>query len=199
MPFIEQRLLDCVSYGTAGGPTWSTRKVNLNSGICRRNPQRTRPLYQFAVIYKNLDDADHEDVIAAFNACMGGALSFRIKDWSDFQAVGEEFAVLGTGSAQTLQLTKSYTFGDQTVVRPIRKPVTGSVVVKANGSTVSSTVDSVGRATFTATSGDVLTWSGEFDVPVYFSDDDLSFSIDDGAEGNRFLTSDVSLEEDISI
>lgn len=198
--FIEERLLDCVSYGTEGGPTWFTRRVGLKSGIVRRNPRRSRPLYRFSVIYKNLQEADHRAVLAAFNACMGGVHSFRIKDWSDYQADGELIGVLGTGSAQEQQLYKAYTFGPTGIARPIRKPVVGTVSLTANGSPISSTIDyETGVATYTAPASAVVRWSGEFDVPVMFSDDELPFNFADKGADGFFLTGNVQLEEDLEV
>lgn len=195
--FLNERLLDCVAYGTQGGPTWSTRRVGLRSGKTRRSPRRSLPLYKFAIIYRNLLPENHRDVIAAFNACMGGVHSFRLKDWSDFEASGEPFSVLGTGAQQTLQLTKTYTFGGQGLARVITKPVSGTVVITADNVEIPATVDyNTGLATFTAGSGDVLRWSGEFDVPVMFTDDELVFSFADRNADGLFLTADVALEED---
>lgn len=200
MAFIESRLLDCVAYGTAGGPTWLTRKVSLRSGIIRRNPLRSRPLYRFNIIYRNLEPADHREVIGAFNACFGGVHSFRLKDWSDFEADDELMSVLGTGSPQTVQLSKIYEFGVQNVERPIRKPVTGTVVITDDGTPISATIDyTTGEATFTASVGGILRWSGEFDVPVMFEDDSLQFSFDNRSASGLFLTSDTALMEDISV
>lgn len=196
--FIEERLLDCVSYGTQGGPTWLTRKVPLRSGVIRRNPLRSRPMYRFNIVYRNLKPVDHMEVINAFNACFGGAVSFRLKDWSDFEASDEPMSALGSGAPQTLQLQKLYTFGNQSVARPIRKPVQGTVIVEANGVPISATIDyATGMATYTASNGALVTWSGEFDVPVMFEDDELSFSGDDKGADGLFLTSDVALMEDI--
>ena len=201
MAFIEERLLDCVSYGTQGGPTWLTRKVGLKSGIIRRNPVRSRPLYRFTVVYRNLNPDSHAEVIDAFNACFGGVHSFRLKDWSDFEASNEQLSALSTGSPQTLQLRKLYTFGGQTVARPIRKPVTGTVTMTRNGVPFSPTsIDyTTGLVTFTQSAGGVIRWSGQFDVPVMFEDDELSFSGDDKGVDGLFLMSDVSLMEDISV
>lgn len=196
--FIEERLLDCVSYGTQGGPTWVTRRKGLRSGIIRRNPLRTRPTYRFAIIYRNLQAEDHAQVLGAFNACMGGVHSFRVKDWSDFEASAETLAALGTGAPQTVQLTKAYEFGGQAVSRPIRKPVAGTVQVTANNVAIASTVDTTtGMVTYTAGNGTIVRWSGEFDVPVMFADDQLSFSMNDRNADGFFLTADVELEEDL--
>jgi uncharacterized protein (TIGR02217 family) len=198
MTFINSRLLDCVAYGTSGGPTFKTRKIPLRSGIVRRNPLRSRPLYQFHILYRNLHPEDHADVIAAFNACYGGVYSFRLKDWADFTATDEVLPVLGTGSAQSVQLVKTYSFGTQSVERPIRKPVSGTVTMTHNNAPLTATIDyTTGIATFTTTAGHVLKWSGQFDVPVMFSDDQLSFSGDSRGEDGLFLTADVQLEEDI--
>lgn len=200
MAFIESRLLDCVAYGTQGGPTWLTRKVGLRSGVVRRNAMRSRPLYRFTVMYQNLREEDHESVIEAFNACFGGVHSFRLKDWSDYRAVDQEMSALGTGAEQTLQLRKLYTFGTQTVARPIRKPVTGTVTLTADGSPISATIDyTTGMATYTAPMGSVVRWSGQFDVPVMFDDDELSFSYEARGSTGLLLTSDISLSEDISV
>lgn len=198
MSFLEARLLDCVAYGTRGGPTFNTRRVPLNSGIVRRTPRRSRPLYRFNVIYQNLQPEHHMEVIHAFNACYGGAYGFRLKDWSDYQATTEALGV-ATGSSQQIQLKKTYTFGGQSVVRNIRKPVTGKVTVYANGVAQAPVIDyTTGIVTLTATNGHVLTWTGEFDVPVYFEDDELSFSNDNRGEDGLFLNADVGLLEDLS-
>src|SRR5688572_7662605 len=104
MAFVDQRLLDCVSYGTSGGPTWLTRKKSLRSGKVRRNPVRSRPLYRFTLLYRNLQRDDHIEVINAFNACMAGVFSFRLKDWSDFEADDVLLDDVGTGAPQQVQL-----------------------------------------------------------------------------------------------
>jgi uncharacterized protein (TIGR02217 family) len=198
MSFIEERLLECVAYGTQGGPTWHTRRKGLRSGYVRRNPLRARPTYRFSIIYRNLQPEDHAEVLAAFNACMGGVHSFRIKDWSDYQATAETLPVLGTGAEQSTQLIKSYAFGAQSVARTIRKPVDGSVIVTANNVPIAATVNATtGVATYTAGNGTVVRWSGEFDVPVMFSDDALLFQFADRNQQGFFLTSDVQLEEDL--
>ena len=197
MSFVETRLLDCVAYGTAGGPTWTTRRVGLKSGITRRNPGRSRPLHRYSLIYRNLRPEDHLEVLNAFNACMGGAFGFRLKDWADYIAT-DELLGLGTGAEQAVQLVKLYTFGSRTISRPIRKPVTGSVTLTQNGSPLAASVDyTTGVATYTATNGATVRWAGEFDVPVCFADDELSFSFESQNQNGFILTADVALEEDL--
>lgn len=196
MSFIEQRLLDRLAIGTQGGATWSTRQVPMSNGIVRRNAQRSRPLYRFAILYQNLLPEQHQAVRDAFNACRGGAYGFRLRDPSDFEATNEAFAV-GTGSSQTVQLTKRYTFGTETVTRPIRKPNAG-VVITANHAPISATVDTTtGLATFTAPDGHIVRWTGTFDVPVYFGADEQIWTFDRAAQ-SLVLSADMPLIEDLS-
>lgn len=194
MSFIEQRLLDRLAIGTQGGPTWATRQVALANGIVRRNAARSRPLYRYAVLYQNLLPAQYQDVIDAFNACRGGAFGFRLRDPVDFEAFEEPFAV-GTGSAQTAQLVKSYPWGPESVARPIRKPNAGAVI-RANGAVLAgATVNTTtGMATFTAPAGQTVTWTGTFDVPVRFESDQLICSFDRAAQA-VILSADVPLVE----
>lgn len=201
MSFIEALLLDRLGLGTQGGPTWSTRTVALKSGIVRRNAERSRPLHRYVVLYQNLTPEQHRGVLDAFNACRGGVFGFRLRDLTDYQAADVAFAV-GTGAPQTAQLSVSYSFGVggtvQSVVRPIRKPVAGAVI-RANGVALpAATVDTTtGMASFTAPAGQIVTWSGEFDVPVRFEADEFISSWDRAAQA-LVLSADVPLVEDLS-
>lgn len=151
------------------------------------------------MLYQNLRPEDHGAVFAAFNACRGKLYSFRLKDWTDFTATNERLLLTGTGGSQSQQLVRRYAFGTETLLRPIRKPVSGTVVIRANGSPISSSIDySTGIATYTATGGAVITWSGEFDVPVSFAQDDLMFDANSRDGDGLALTTNVDLLEDLS-
>jgi uncharacterized protein (TIGR02217 family) len=148
------------------------------------------------VLYQNLRAADHEEVIGAFNACRGGLFGFRLKDWSDFRGTNELIG-LGTGAPQTVQLAKLYEFGAQNVSRPIRKPV--SVSLTDDGAPLASSTDmTTGEVTFTGSNGGVIRWSGEFDVPVTFEQDELMFDAVNRSSTGLILTADVGLLEDVS-
>jgi uncharacterized protein (TIGR02217 family) len=198
MAFIEQRLLDCVSYGTQGGPTFATVRVGLRSGVVRRSARRSRPMYRYTILYQALLPEHHTEVVRAFNACLGGAYGFRLKDWFDF-AVANQPIGTGTGASQTLPLIKEYTFGAQTVQRRIRKPVAGTVSVTANNTPIASTLNTAtGEVTFTATAGHIIRWSGQFDVPVMFENDELTLASVARSENGLVLAADVPLVEDLA-
>lgn len=193
MSFIESRLLDCVSYGTQGGPTYYTRVVSLLNGRTRRNQEWSLPKYRFTVLYNNLDPADHVAVLNAFHACGGAAIGFRLKDWSDYTGT-QTLTASATGSPETAQLAKTYTFGATTRTRTIKKPVAGTVVI--SGAVTSSVDTTTGIVSFTGTLGQPVTCTYEFDVPVRFESDDLQFSIDNKGAAGFYLTANVNLIED---
>jgi len=90
----------------------------------------------------------------------------------------------GDGSRTVFQLQKTYVSGEQTYVRPILKPVRGTVRVALAADpkvdTVEYNVDvTTGQITFAAAPDiDVRVTAGfEFDVPVRFDTDRISTSM----------------------
>lgn len=179
--FIEQRLTDpCPAYTFSGGPEWSTRVVVLANGREKRNQGWSRPKHRFTAPFQNISQEAFIVLKSAHFATRGMAYGFRFKDWTDFRA---ENAPLGLAPAGVtpVQLSKQYEFGAEKYDRPISKPVEGTVTVKQNGVLKAGVIDST-TGLFTPstawTEGAVLTWSGEFDVPVRFDTDVLSFTLD---------------------
>lgn len=195
--FNESRLLDCVSYGSEFGHQYNTRVNTLRSGHERRNASWSAPLGKYTVVYTNLRADDHKEVIKAHHACMGQLIGFRFKDWSDYQATKEVIGT-GTGAAQQLQLTKTYTFGSLSLSKNITKPVQNTLHFYAGDTEIwpSASDYTTGLFTLTATAGAVISWSGQFDVPVRFSSDEISFqTVDKNRNRGFFLTADVELQE----
>lgn len=193
MTFIESRLLDNLSYGFSGGPTWNTSRVELRSGVRRRNVRRSRPLHRFTGSFDRRDNVVLATLIEAFNATRGAAYGFRFKNWLDYQLIDEAFGV-GTGAAAEYQLIKTYNFGAFSVEVPIKKP-NNDIVVKANDVVVAATVNTTtGLVTTTATLGQALTATGTFDLPVMFENDEFAATM----EVYEGTTVDIQLTEDIT-
>jgi len=131
---------------------------------------------------------DYRAVLSLFRAHFGSLYPFRFKDWSDYIATNEVFGS-GNGVQTQFQLTMTYdpsmillgVAGSYQYVRDITL-VVGTPVIKVDGVVPASsptpyTISSSGLVTFTtAPSGSpapVLTWTGEFDVPVRFDTDQL--------------------------
>jgi len=191
--FNETRLLDGVAYGSEFGQEFNTNTVTLRSGHERRNINWTAPLGKYSVAYSALLESDHLLVRHAHMACFGSAIAFRFKDWMDFAATSEPIG-LGTGAAQSLQLTKTYSFGPLEMVRNITKPVFATIY--EDGVAIASVLDTTtGIVTVTSAPNSVLTWSGEFDVPVKFDDDRLDCQPVNKSGGKFILRSNVTLSE----
>ncbi len=189
--FHEVRFPDDISKGSSGGPTRRTDIVELTSGFEERNASQahSKRTYDAGMGIRSVNDL--HDVIEFWESRFGQLYGFRWKDWSDFKscktknfpAFSDQVIGTGTGAQTQFQLVKNYTSGAGGYVRPIRKPVTGTVLVgKAGVNQVSGwTVDTTtGIITFSVapTLGQVITAGYEFDVPVRFDDDRLTISID---------------------
>jgi uncharacterized protein (TIGR02217 family) len=193
MSFIEQRMLDPLSYGFSGGPTWKTRKIELRSGITRRNVMRSRPLHRFSGAFDKREESIMRILLETFNATRGAAYGFRFRNPLDYQADGE---VVGSadGTSQTLQIKRTHVFGTESVDIPIRKP-NSDVKIYEDGTLITATLDiTTGMVTFTGTPGSTITWSGTFDIPVFFSDDEFEATIEDW----NSVSVEIQLEEDLS-
>lgn len=192
MDFHDVRFPANLSFGSVGGPERRTEIVTLANGFEERNSPwaHARRRYDAGIGLRSLDDV--EALIAFFEARRGQLAGFRWKDWSDFKSclpsgtVGPEDQVigLGDGTATDFSLSKTYRSGAQTYVRPILKPVTGTVRVAVAGDPkvemLEFTVDgATGLIRFAVPPaiGIQVTGGFEFDVPVRFDTDRIQTSV----------------------
>lgn len=199
MAFHNIRFPANLSFGSVGGPERRTEIVTLANGHEeRRTPwAHSRRHYDAGLGLRSLDDVA---LLIAFFEARGGQLhGFRWKDWSDFKsgapsvAVSFQDQVIGTGDGRqtVFQLTKTYVSGLSSYVRPITKPVEGSV--RAGVGEVEAlpelqfTVDlTAGTIIFDAPPGPgaVVTAGYEFDVPVRFDTDRIAVSVSNFQAGD---------------
>lgn len=189
MAFHEVRFPAQVSFGAAGGPVRRVEIVTLANGFEERNSPwaHARRRYDAGLGLRSLDDL--AAVIAFFEARGGQLHGFRWKDWADWksclpsQAVGpsDQAIGLGDGAKKAFSLVKSYASGAQSYLRPIRKPVAGTVRVAVAGVEVTGfTVDAASGVVTLASapaSGAAVTAGFEYDVPVRFDTDQLICSV----------------------
>lgn len=183
MSFSETQFPVDISYGTAGGPEFSTDIVVTHGGYEQRNSNWSQARARYNVAYGVKTKAQMQSLITFFRARKGQAEGFRFKDWTDYEAVGQ---LLGTGDGVVtdFQLVKHYTSGSVTQSRTITKPVDGTVkiyldsVLQSSGYTVDLTTGMVSFNTAPG-SGVAVQADFEFDVPVRFATDRLSSSLDD--------------------
>ena len=192
MAFHEIRFPANVSFGSVGGPQRRTEVVTLQNGHEERNTPwaHSRRRYDAGVGLRSLEDV--EALIAFFEARRGMLHGFRWKDWADYKsgpasrAVSELDQIIGTGDGQcrVFQLQKTYRSGEESYVRPIVKPVLGTVLVavaqdpKVEG--LEFTVDPASGLIAFETApalGTAISAGFEFDVPVRFDTDHIQTSV----------------------
>lgn len=192
MQFHEVRFPVALSFGSVGGPERRTDVVAISNGFEERNAPwaHSRRRYDAGVGMRSLDDV--ELMIAFFEARFGQLYAFRWKDWSDFRSCKPSLEIsafdqvlgLGDGIQTSFQLTKTYRSGEQAYVRPICKPVAGTLKVAIGPDELEEgidfTLDTVtGMINFETAPeiGVPVTTGFEFDVPVRFDTDRIQTSV----------------------
>lgn len=178
--------------GASGGPERRVDIVALGSGAEARNTPwaHGRRRYDIGGAVRGLD-ALHT-LIGFFEARRGKLHGFRFRDPFDSKscppsqtpAALDQSIGVGTGSVTSFQLTKTYGAGAEIYVRPIRKPVAGSVLVAVNnvalGGGAYSVDTTTGIVTITAPPAAGLSVKAgfAFDTAVRFDIDRLDLSLD---------------------
>lgn len=188
MAFHDVRFPTNLSFGSVGGPERRTDVVTLANGFEERNTpwEHSRRRYDAGAGLRSPDDLD--TLIAFFEARRGKLHAFRWKDWSDFKScrpslpIGPQDQEIGRGDGVTtsFQLIKTYASGVHSYVRPIKKPVAGSVRIAIAGDPklegAEYAIDhATGIVTFVTPPdiGAQVSAGYEFDVPARFDTDVL--------------------------
>lgn len=180
--FAEVQFPPDISYGSTGGPEYTTDIVISTNGHEQRNVSWSQSRARYNVAKGVKTKAQLDTLIAFFRARKGRAYGFRFKDWTDYQASGQAIGT-GNGSATTFQLAKTYNNGGATEMRTITKPVGSSVkiykagVLQASGVSVNAATGLVTLSPAPA-NGAAITADFEFDVPVRFDTDRLAVTLD---------------------
>jgi uncharacterized protein (TIGR02217 family) len=184
--------------GASGGPERRVDIVTLGSGAEARNTPwaHGRRRYDIGGAVRTLDQV-HE-LIAFFEARRGKLHGFRFRDPFDHKSCapsatpGALDQVIGEGDGVETQfaLRKSYGVGDAAYVRPIAKPVAGSVLVAIDGEVLEGSAYSVdagnGLISFDVAPADGASISAGFlfDTPVRFDIDRLDLALDGFGAGH---------------
>lgn len=195
MNFHEVRFPAPLSVGSSGGPERRTEIVTLRNGFEERNAPwaHSRRRYDAGLGVRSLDDL--AEVIAFFEARRGQLYGFRWKDWTDFKSCRpsrtpsrlDQKLGLGDGAKREFALVKVYASGGAEYLRPITKPVQGTVLVALGGvATEAVSVDhTTGMLRFqeAPAEGVAVTAGFEFDVPARFDMERIATSLANFAAG----------------
>lgn len=192
MAFHEVRFPARLSFGALGGPERRTEIVTLANGHEERNTPwaHSRRRYDAGLGLRRLEDV--EELIAFFEARRGPLHGFRWKDWADWKSCPavrapepeDQLLGHGDGMGRVFALAKTYASGGADYVRPIVKPVMGTVLVALAGKPLPEgagwSVDAAaGLVTFDdpVPEGAPVTAGFEFDVPVRFDTEAIRTSV----------------------
>ena len=192
MAFHDVRFPANLSFGSSGGPERRTEVVQLTNGFEERNTPwaQSRRRYDAGLSLRSLDDI--AVLIAFFEARRGQMYGFRWKDWADFKSCqpsatpgfrDQEIAI-ADGVTRDFALSKRYGTGVQSYLRPITKPVEGTVLVGISTDEQVLGVDfdvdlATGVIGFAEApdAGEIITAGFEFDVPVRFDTEMIQTSV----------------------
>jgi uncharacterized protein (TIGR02217 family) len=132
MAFHDVRFPDAISYGSKGGPGFSTSVLQLASGFEKRNINWSQLRAKYDVMHGVKTQEQMEELLNFFIVRNGKAHSFRFKDFLDFTIIDQ--TLTSTVATRDFQLIKTYSSGSHGYDRLITKPVSGTISgVKING------------------------------------------------------------------
>lgn len=181
--FYDYEIDACPTFGWMGGPSASVRVVPMRNRHERRNRTGILMQHTYTLPFANLPGEDYlEEIKAAYMVMGGPADSFLCKDYWDHTVADSPFGV-GDGVQTEFQLSKRYYAGSGFYDRPITKPVAATFNV---GAPEFDPLTGIVTYADPPEEDQVLTWSGEFRVPVRFNDFQLTPSIDNKFGDGRF-------------
>lgn len=195
MAFHHVRFPLDIALGARGGPERRTEVVTLAGGGERRNGRWAHSRRRYNAGYGIKSRAGMQAVLAFFEERRGRLHGFLWRDGLDFSSGGatptalDQAVGVGDGERTVFPLTKRYGAAFDPYLRPIAKPVAGTVRVALEGEEVSTgwTIDvTTGELGFAVPpgAGVAVTAGFLFDVPVRFDTDRLDIELNgfDGAE-----------------
>ena len=156
-------------------PIWSTKIQKTSSGKEMRSSYFSYPLYQFSLAYEVLretGEAELQSILGLFNKVQGSFDTFLYTDPNDNAVTAQQFGV-GDGVTTKFQLVRTYAG----YVEPV-KAINGTPLVYKNGVATTLFTISGGYITFATapTSGQILTWTGNFYFVCRFLQDSIEFN-----------------------
>ena len=198
MAFLESRMSARIERGAKGGPTnRGRRKVYSTSGRMNQVFEWSAPISEFDISHGILLPDGYAEIEAMWHVIHFTPYSgFRFRNWADYQAVKANTTLTNIVS-NTYQLQRKHTFASITYKRNIYKPNAGVTVYDSSDVACTASVNTA-TGIATVTSGTPSYWTGTFDIPVTFKDNDLMMRLD-GTTSNLLLVADSIILEEIRL
>lgn len=198
MAFLESRMSVHIERGARVVRTNRGRKkFYTGSGKMGQEFTWSAPISEFDISHGILLPAGHEEIDAMWHVVHFTPYSgLRFRNWADYRGAKGTTSLVNI-SSNLWQLRRTYTFGAITFHRPIYKPTSDVVVYNSSDTPVTFTLDTT-TGIATVTSGTPSYWTGTFDYPVTFKENDMAMRLD-GVTSNLILVADSVVLEEIRL
>lgn len=188
MSFHNVRIDENIERGALGGPAFLTTVTVMGSGREQRNAEWQIARQKWNVGYGIMSQSEYAAVRSFFYVRRGRLHSWLFKDWTDYSRIDEplglgDSADAGVTGNRDFQLIVTYADTAGSYIRPISRPVTGSLTVYVDGVLATEwTLQPLGLIRFNSghapTTGQVVSATFEFDIPVRFDADLLGLEVE---------------------
>lgn len=198
MAFLESRMSVHIERGAKVIRTNRGRKkIYTESGKLGQRFGWSAPISEFDISHGVLLPDGAEEIDAMWHVINFTPYSgLRFRNWADYVGVKGKTSLVNI-AGNTYQLRRSYTFASITFHRPIYKP-TSDVVVYTSGDTPCTFTLDTTTGIATVTSGTPSYWTGTYDYPVTFKDNEMATRLD-GVTSSLILVADQIMLEEIRL
>jgi len=120
-----------IDYGARSTWKFRTRILRSRKGTEQRIRQGKYPIWEFQVGDREIGITQLNIIENFISAVQGRKISFRYKNWLDYQVTNEEIAI-ADGIETKFQIAKTYGFSNPLTI-PITLPVEGTLTVTVGG------------------------------------------------------------------
>lgn len=199
--FSESLLPVDVAPNASMGAQFKTSIIQLRGGGEFRQTNWSQPLRSFSVRYGARIPDDLQSLVSFILEVQGNLVAFRARDWSDYTATDEDVAV-ADGVSDFYRLQKAYNSHNRRILKILSVGFTVSIndVPLTSDEFCLDVNNGVIIFRDVPTSGDVIKWSGEFYVPVRFTDDimEVMMFFKDAGRTENIGLKEVRLTEDLN-
>lgn len=169
-------------------------KVYSRSGKLSQAFEWSAPLYEFDISHGLLLPDLAEEIDAMWHVVnFTPYVGLRMRHWGDYIGVKGKTSLVNI-SGNTWQLRRTYTFASITFHRHVKKPNSDVGIFTSGDAPCTFTLDTT-TGIATVTSGTPSYWTGTFDYPVTFKDNEMVSRIEGTAVSQSVVPEPLLLEE----
>lgn len=187
-----------IAMGAQRTGRWDTKLVQTSGGRVTTISAWEDALHEYDLSLAVRVVEDYDLIVQHFHAARGRRHTFPFSDPLDYKVTTARGVIIDADQdspTTAFQLAKLYSSGATKWQRRITRPVSGTIAIYRLRASVTTDITASATITYTTGqvtfsggaylpgSGDVLSWSGSFDVPCRYAEDSLPGLIVDKRAG----------------